>query len=511
MIIVFILFSSLFSNYHSSISDKLLIYISPNLTKNVHTDLKDILYGFESFLKYAHLHKFTVNIYLSKKIFECNCPWEISSFVCELDRTIAAITSAYFRVNPGLNISIILCEEDKFNLEEIKFHEHVDNIYQNLNNNIINFDEREKLFKKYCLFNYENINNYTKKHTFKKINLKKYDKIKILNINLPELKIDQKRVLITGGSGFIGSYIVENFLNEGHQVIVLDNNFCSDFKNIEHLISNNNLCFINWDITKNYTINDKLTDVLHFASIPSPEFYYKHPLETLRTGLIGTEYAYNLAKKHKSKFLFASTSEFYGDPDVNPQPEYYRGNVSCIGKRSQYDQSKRFAEAYLNYFAKLDEVDVRIVRIFNTYGPRMLLNDGRIVTNFLKSFFSNNLFYIHGSGNQTRSFCYVMDLVDGILRLFNYNFEDRSTVKDKTFNIGNQTELSINDSVKIMNQVIFKNLNQECSIEIIDPIDLDDPKQRRPDLTRAEKILGYSPKINFITGFEMIFKYYLNI
>jgi nucleoside-diphosphate-sugar epimerase len=503
-----ILSFSIFCNIYHCPENNLIIYISPNLKKNFNQDFKNILFQFQLYLKYAYDKNLTVNVYLPTTVFECKSPWEKDSFLSELDRTILATASSFYRVNPGFNISIILCS-NMIDLHDIKFNCHFDNLYDNLNRDTINLDEREKLFKKNCLINYENLNNNKKNYEYREFNLNNVDKQIILNINLPDLKTGQKRVLITGGSGFIGSYLVEKFLNDGHQVIILDNNFCSSSDNISHLLKNENLCFINCDVTINYTINETITDVLHFASIPSPEFYYNYPLETLKTGLIGTEYAYNLAKKHHAKFLFASTSEFYGDPEINPQPESYHGNVSCVGKRSQYDQSKRFAEAYLNYFAKQDKIDVRIVRIFNTYGPRMLLNDGRIVTNFLKSYFSGNPFSIHGSGNQTRSFCYVTDLVDGILKLHNHDFDDNATIREKTFNIGNQNELSINDLVKIMNDIIFKNTNYKCLIEIIDPIDLDDPKQRRPDLNRANKILSYKPKLSFWEGFEKMLESYL--
>lgn len=507
-IYLLLLFFSISSKFFYSDDNNSLIYLSPGFDKNFNPESKNILFKFQSFLKYAYDNNLRVNVYLPKSVFECGSPWENNSFLNEMDRTILATASAFYRVNTGFDISIILCSNN-IKLHDIKINNSNDNVYNDFNKNTINFDQREKLFKLNCLKDYESLDNQHN-YNLKEFILNNEEEPDLLSTNLPNLNIGQKRVVITGGSGFIGSYLVEKFLHDGHQVIILDNNFCSSANNIAHLLENKNLCFLNWDVTNNYTINETITDVLHFASIPSPEFYYNYPLETLKTGLVGTDYAYNLAKKHNAKFLFASTSEFYGDPEVNPQPESYHGNVSCIGKRSQYDQSKRFAEAYLNYFASKDKVDVRIVRIFNTYGPRMLLNDGRIITNFLKSFFSGDAFYIHGFGNQTRSFCYVSDLVDGILKLHNYDFDDHAMVREKTFNIGNQNELSINDSVKIMNDILFKNINQKCLIENIDPIDLDDPKQRRPDLQRANKILGYKPNVNFVEGFEKMFKYYLD-
>lgn len=487
--------------YFSSSLDS-YFYISPQLLDNYDKDLhhKEIYLELETFLKQALENNKQVALYLGTTD-NCYCPWHEKSLAQELDRTAMAIASSFYRVNPSSKIQVIECEKNKFDLSNL-------DIFKAMDFSELDFDTRVKQFKNECVRKLE-IKRSNKNIELQKIDISLDDSQETLESKLPELQVDQRRMLVLGGAGFIGSHLVDRLLADGYQVIILDNNFCSSFDNIKHLKDNKNCAFIKWDATRNYTFNETITDILHLASVPSPEFYYQYPLETLRTGLKATEYAINLAVKHKAKLLFTSTSEFYGDPEINPQPEEYAGRVSCYGKRSQYDQSKRCAEAYLNYIADKENLDIRVVRIFNTYGPRMLLNDGRVITNFIKSFRSGEPFYIHGSGNQSRSFCYVDDLVDGIVRLLYNQFPEDSSVKDKTINIGNDTEMSINDACFIMNEVVSKEFGRICDIKYIPAIDSDDPKQRRPDLTKSREALGYNPQKRFVDGFREMIKYYL--
>lgn len=502
--IFLIIFVNIFSGFYFDKSNDNYIFLNNYQDTNSHLILKN----FKKFLLKSYKENKQAVIYLNN-FDKCLCPWEINSLEFELNRTLMAISSSIYRTSPGIKLTVVDYSNGKFNKDKFLSCAKYYAKHEDKNKDVLDIDSRQKLFKNSCVTNLKDIDNYIQED-IEEIYFDNEDKVTELKSELPELNKNQRRIVVTGGSGFIGSYLCERLLNQGYQVVAIDNNFCSDKKNIKHLVNDKNFKFINFDITQKYTFDEHITDVLHFASVPSPEFYYNYPMETLKTGLDGTFYAYELAKKHDARFMFASTSEFYGDPEINPQPENYHGNVSCYGKRSQYDQSKRFAEVYLNNKAPIDNIDVRIVRIFNTYGPRMLLNDGRIVTNFIKSFLTNEPFAIHGTGKQTRSFCYVEDLVDGIIRLLDYNFPEGSSVKDKTFNIGNNKEVSITDACEIMNRVLENRTSTKCKFTYIDPIDLDDPKQRRPDLNKSN-LLGYEPKTNFDYGFKKMFDYFYMI
>lgn len=301
--------------------------------------------------------------------------------------------------------------------------------------------------------------------------------------------------LITGGAGFLGSHLCEYFLNKGHSVICLDNLLTGSKDNISHL-AKNKFEFIKHNITKPIKISGKLDYVLHFASPASPVDYTNHPIKTAKVGSLGTHNALGIAKAKKARFIVASTSEIYGDPHVHPQVEEYWGNVNSIGPRSMYDEAKRFSEALTMAYHRAHKMDTKIVRIFNTYGERMQINDGRVVPNFIYQALKGQNITVYGKGNQTRSFCYASDLVDGIYRLLmsDYNLP---------VNIGNPTENTILDFAK----VIIKMTGTKSKI-VYKPIPVDDPKQRCPDITKARKLLGWEPRVNLEEGITRTIKYF---
>jgi len=310
-------------------------------------------------------------------------------------------------------------------------------------------------------------------------------------------------ILITGGAGFIGSHLSDRLLSEGHNVIVIDNLITGSRKNIEHNIGKERFKFLNRDIVEDILTYDfdwfKLDRIYHLASIASPINYNKYSLETLKVGSIGTMNILDLAVKHKARFLLTSTSEVYGDPEIHPQNENYWGHVNPIGPRSCYDESKRFSESItMNYNIK-ENLETRIVRIFNTYGPRMQLNDGRVVPEFIYQVLNNKDITIYGDGNQTRSFCYVSDLVEGLIKAMESNYI-------YPINLGNPSEITINefaDKIMKVSDIIVKKINL--------PLPKDDPKRRKPDITRAREILGWKPIINLEQGLIKTIEYFKNL
>src|SRR3989339_1385273 len=304
------------------------------------------------------------------------------------------------------------------------------------------------------------------------------------------------RILITGGAGFIGSHLSDLFLGKGHSVIAMDNLITGNLKNIEHLFGNERFQFIKHDVTNYIHVPGKVDAVMHFASPASPIDYLKHPIPTLKVGALGTHNTLGLAKTKKARFLLASTSEVYGDPLVNPQPETYWGNVNPIGPRGVYDEAKRFAEAITMAYKRYHNVDTRIVRIFNTYGPRMRINDGRVVPNFIYQAFNNKAITVYGNGKQTRSFCYYSDLIEGITRLL---YSDN----EGPVNIGNPDEFSILEFAKLVIE-----LSGSKSTICFEPLPTDDPKQRKPDITLAKKLLNWEPKVKLKQGLEDTIKWF---
>ena len=295
-------------------------------------------------------------------------------------------------------------------------------------------------------------------------------------------------IVITGGSGFVGSYLCEKLINNGHKIIVIDNLLTGSTENINNLLDNENFSFIEQDVQDHIEIEDKVDYVLHFASAASPKAYTEHPVNTLKAGSVGTINTLGLAKKHSAEYLLASTSEVYGDPLISPQNEEYWGNVNPNGERSMYDEAKRFAEAAVATYSRSYGLKTKIVRIFNTYGPRMQLNDGRVVTNFIVQALRNENITIYGDGTQTRSFSYVEDTVAGIISLMN------STEYD-VFNIGNPNEMTVGQ----LAEKIIKLTDSTAEIKYLE-LPNDDPKQRKPDITKAKTKLNWEPKVNLDEG-----------
>jgi dTDP-glucose 4,6-dehydratase len=310
------------------------------------------------------------------------------------------------------------------------------------------------------------------------------------------------RILITGGAGFLGSHLCDRFLAEGHTVIAMDNLITGKTANIEHLAGNDKFLFIKHDVTNYIYIEGELDAVLHFASPASPIDYLEFPIPTLKVGALGTHKALGLAKDKRARFLLASTSEIYGDPLVHPQTEDYWGNVNPIGPRGVYDEAKRFAEAMTMAYQRYHHVETRIVRIFNTYGPRMRLHDGRVVPNFIAQALKNEPLTVYDDGSRTRAFCYVADLVDGIYRLL-------LSDEPEPVNIGNPNEMSILDFAKKVIQLT----GSRSEITFIEPTDeriQDDPKVRCPNIDKARRVLNWEPQVTIDEGLRKTIEFFRN-
>ncbi|MBK9707274.1 MAG: SDR family oxidoreductase [Acidobacteria bacterium] len=307
------------------------------------------------------------------------------------------------------------------------------------------------------------------------------------------------RILITGGAGFIGSHMTDRLMSEGHQVVAMDNLVTGGIANIEHHRSNPNFEFIHHDVSNHIHVQGRLDWVLNFASPASPIDYLQLPIQTLKVGAMGTHNALGLAKAKCANFLLTSTSEVYGDPLVHPQHEDYWGNVNPIGPRGVYDEAKRYAEALSMAYHRTHGIDVRIVRIFNTYGPRNRVNDGRVVPTFINQALRNEPLTVFGEGNQTRSFQYVDDLIDGIRRLMDVPF-------NKPVNIGNPNEMTILQFAEL----IIRLTGSSSPIEFR-PLPEDDPKTRKPDITRAKSVLGWEPRVPVQEGLEKTIDWYRRV
>lgn len=305
-----------------------------------------------------------------------------------------------------------------------------------------------------------------------------------------------KRILITGAAGFIGSHLCDRFIAEGFHVIAMDNLITGDLKNIEHLFQHEHFEFYHHDVTKFVHVPGKLDYILHFASPASPIDYLKIPIQTLKVGSLGTHNLLGLARVKKARILIASTSEVYGDPLIHPQTEDYYGNVNTIGPRGVYDEAKRFQESLTMAYHTFHGLETRIVRIFNTYGPRMRLNDGRVIPAFMGQILRGEALTIFGDGEQTRSFCYIDDQIEGIFRLL---FSDYHL----PINIGNPQEITIN---KFAQEICdLANVPRQITYH---PLPVNDPLQRRPDISLAKEILGWQPKISREEGLKCTFEYF---
>jgi dTDP-glucose 4,6-dehydratase len=311
--------------------------------------------------------------------------------------------------------------------------------------------------------------------------------------------MEKKRVLITGAAGFLGSHLCDRFIKEGCHVIGMDNLVTGDLRNIEHLFKLPDFEFYHHDVTKFIHVPGRIDYILHFASPASPIDYLKIPIQTLKVGAHGTHNCLGLAKSKNARILVASTSEVYGDPLVHPQTEEYWGNVNPVGPRGVYDEAKRFMESITMAYHTFHGVETRIVRIFNTYGPRMRLNDGRALPAFIGQALRGEDLTVFGDGSQTRSFCYVDDLIEGIYRLL---------LSDYTMpvNIGNPVEISLLDFAK---EIITLTGTQQKIV--FKPLPVDDPKQRKPDITKAKEILGWEPKVDRATGLRITYDYFKSL
>ena len=308
-----------------------------------------------------------------------------------------------------------------------------------------------------------------------------------------------KRVLITGAAGFLGSHLCEHFLKEGYQVIAMDNLITGRLSNLEHLFKDEHFEFYNHDISKFVHVPGELHYILHFASPASPIDYLKIPIQTLKVGSLGTHNLLGLAKAKNARMLIASTSEVYGDPMVHPQTEDYWGNVNPIGPRGVYDEAKRFQEAITMAYHRYHGVETRIARIFNTYGPRMRLNDGRVLPAFIGQALRGEDLTVFGDGKQTRSFCYVGDLVAGIYKLLLSDYSD-------PVNLGNPDEITIGEFAEEIIQ-----LTGTTQKVIYEPLPVNDPMQRQPDITVAKKELGWEPKVHRAEGLKITYDYFLSL
>jgi dTDP-glucose 4,6-dehydratase len=311
------------------------------------------------------------------------------------------------------------------------------------------------------------------------------------------------RIVITGGAGFLGSHLCDRFLNSGHHVVCLDNLLTGSVKNIAHLMGHERFRFVKHDVSEYIFIGEPVDAVLHFASPASPSDYLDLPIQTLKVGALGTHKTLGLAKNKGARFLLASTSEIYGDPLVNPQPEDYWGNVNPIGLRGVYDEAKRFGEALTMAYHRYHGIDTRIVRIFNTYGPRMRKRDGRVVSNFIVQALSGQPLTVYGKGEQTRSFCYVDDTVAGIIRLL---MAPESDDIHHPLNVGNPHEMTV---VEIAEKILA--LTSSSSRIVFEPLPQDDPRVRRPNIARAQGLLGWKPEVMLETGLRRTIEYFREI
>ncbi len=305
-----------------------------------------------------------------------------------------------------------------------------------------------------------------------------------------------KRILITGAAGFLGSHLCDRFLKEGYEVIGMDNLLTGNIKNIEHLFPLREFQFYHHDVTKFVHVPGEIDYILHFASPASPIDYLKMPIQTLKVGALGTHNLLGLAKSKNARILVASTSEVYGDPLVHPQTEEYWGNVNPVGPRGVYDEAKRFMESITTAYRTFHSVETRIIRIFNTYGPRMRLDDGRALPTFMSQALRGENITVYGDGSQTRSFCYVDDLVEGIYRLLLSDYS-------KPVNIGNPSEITLLEFA----EEVLKLTGSKSKI-VYEPLPQDDPKQRKPNITKAKELLGWEPKVDRHEGLKRTLEYF---
>lgn len=429
-----------------------------------------------------------------------NIPVDILSddaYFSEGSRVLLAYMSAYKRFSPDSSLRILLKNADNA-IQELTFDSHAAHGFQSYS--LRDFDA--VAHKKTCS---EMLDVHEMVRTAEEVR----DAALIVPIFSSNKKA--KRVVITGCAGFLGSALVKELLKKNYEVIGLDNGICGQMKNLHAVISDPNFSYHQHDVRVPFTIEGSVDIVLHFASIPSPAMYYVMPLETLQVGLQGTLNTLHLAQQKNARYLFSSTSEVYGNPEVNPQPETYVGNVDPAGIRSQYDESKRGAETLINLFFQSHGTDIRVVRIFNTYGPGMRLSDGRVITNFVQALMHDKPLKIYGDGTQTRSFAFVTDTIDGIIRLMeNEAVGNAKTMQERVFNVGSPFEFTINElaqEVKKMGKELF---NKECVIVHVEQFDSTDPLLRKPDIAKSHRVLGFAPHVTLYEGLVRTTNYFMH-
>lgn len=312
---------------------------------------------------------------------------------------------------------------------------------------------------------------------------------------------EAEKVLVTGGAGFIGSWLCDRLIEEGHEVVCIDNLGSGNKKNIEHLLPNPRFKFMKRDIRESLEIGEKVDYIFHLASRASPADFEKYSIDILLTNAVGTRNMLELARKDNARFLLASSSEVYGDPEVHPQPEDYWGNVNSLGPRSVYDEGKRYAEAMTMAYRRRYGLDVRIARIFNTYGPRMRPNDGRVISNFVTQALRGEPIAVYGDGSQTRSFCYISDMTEGLEKLMLLDGLDREVI-----NLGNPEEITILEAAELVKKLVKS--NSEITFK---PLPENDPKRRNPDISKAKRLLGWTPKVSLNEGLLRTIEYYRKV
>ena len=493
-----------------------------NLQKNSSTseqawiDFHKTVFGVPRLLEYALEQNLPFLLVVPEKITDLS-PLDPLSVWIESARVALAWTSAYFRFH-ALDVKIItvpnefMAQYTKDSSAYSLISDFVDSLLLKKINDNNDLSPEDQIKQRFFV---ATLKNTAQESLFKVVPCrftKENKKItrEVITHALPNLEKNQKRVVVSGAAGFIGSHYIQELLKSGHQVIGLDSLICGSMQNLALSNSYKNFYFKKIDITSSFDIPGHIDYVVHLASVPSPEFYYRLPHETLTSGLDGTRCMLDLAVKKHARFLFSSTSEVYGDATISPQHELYPGNVDPLGKRSQYDESKRGAETLINLYYEKYGLDIRIARIFNTYGPHMSLDDGRVVTNFIKALLDNNSLKIYGNGLQTRSFGYVSDTVEGLLALtYSNDLASAETIQERVFNIGSDEEYTVTELASKINSLGQFLLDRTVPLNYITQIDQTDPKQRRPDLTKIKNRLGYCPKVTLAEGLDKTLQWFL--
>ena len=474
-------------------------------SKDKLNDFKKIILDFPILIQESN-HRLIPLIILVPSCLDHINPLDERAYFTEAARTTLAWTRAYYEVIGGIIDPFIIPTEREeiinpdnlfLLIHEKDFSLRKNNKKRGINERIITYNfEVMKLFKTSCClvpFDYD----ASSKSAVRKISIALTD------------RGYKKRYLLSGGAGMIGSHLTKRLLAEGNQVIVLDNLITGSLDNIDSCLENPHFAFVKFDVCIPFELDVRVDGVIHCASLPSPAFYYKNPYETLLVGLQGTKNLLDIALINDARFLFTSTSEVYGDPEVNPQYEEYAGNADCMGQRSAYDQSKRGGETLIKLYFDEYGLDVRIARIFNTYGPGMAV-DGRVVSNFMNALLEDQPLVIYGDGNQTRSFGYIDDTIDGLYRLLTINESLlENAIMNRVFNIGTPQEFTIMQLAQKIDTLSSKFFNKSVQIQNITNPDLSDPRLRRPDITRAEKILDFHPAVGLEEGLEKTFLYFL--